>query len=112
MPAIDIGLLFIGREDWEGNDGSGVVMEDDYNTEAEAGGYARNFLEVVLHQLWEERFGRRRTTTKRTETSRDDEHEEERSARASRRRRCPRLARSADRWRRPRQGRAGRICRG
>ena len=37
MPAIDIGALFIGREDREGNDGSGVATEDDDNT-AEAGG--------------------------------------------------------------------------
>jgi hypothetical protein len=28
MPMIDIGALFIGREDWEGNDGSGVAKED------------------------------------------------------------------------------------
>ena len=40
------------------------------------GGYARDFLEVILRQLWEGRFGRRWTTTK-TETSRDDKHEED-----------------------------------
>jgi len=34
-------------------------------------------LEVILHRLWEGRFGRRRTTTKTTEMSRDDEHEED-----------------------------------
>ncbi len=28
MPAIDIGALFIGWEDREGNDGSGVTMEE------------------------------------------------------------------------------------
>jgi hypothetical protein len=40
MPVIDIGTLFIGREDWEGDDGSGVATEDDDDTEdAEAGGY-------------------------------------------------------------------------
>ena len=40
MPVIDIGALFIGREDWEGDDGSGVATEDDNDTEdAEAGGY-------------------------------------------------------------------------
>ena len=43
MPAIHIDALFIGREDREGNDGSGVTTEDDDNTDAEAGGYARNF---------------------------------------------------------------------
>ena len=48
MPAININALFIGREDREGDDGSGVTMEDDDDTDAEAGGYARNFLEVVL----------------------------------------------------------------
>jgi hypothetical protein len=26
MPVIDIGALFIGREDWEGDDGSGVAV--------------------------------------------------------------------------------------
>ena len=77
MPAIDIGALFIGREDRESNDGSGVATEDDDDTDAEAGGYAPDFLEVVLRQLWEGHFGRRRTTTKMTETSRDDEHEED-----------------------------------
>ena len=77
MPAIDIGALFIGREDWEGDDGSGIATEDDDNTDVEAGGYARDFLEVVLRRLWEGRFGRRRTTMKTTETSRDDEHEED-----------------------------------
>ena len=51
MPASDIGALFIQREDREGNDGSGIVTEDDNNTDAEAGGYARNFLEVVLRRL-------------------------------------------------------------
>ena len=41
MPVIDIGALFIGREDREGDDGSGVAMEDDDDTDTEAGGYAR-----------------------------------------------------------------------
>ncbi len=77
MPAIDIGALFIGREDREGDDGSGIATEDDDDTDVEAGGYARDFLEVVLRQLWEGRFGRRRTTMMTTETSRDDEHEED-----------------------------------
>jgi len=77
MPAIHIGALSIGREDREGNNGSGVATEDDDDTDAEAGGYARNFLEVVLRRLWEGRFGRNRTTTKTTETSRDDDHEED-----------------------------------
>jgi hypothetical protein len=77
MPAIHIGALFIGREDREGDNGSGVATEDDDDTDAESGGYARDFLEVVLRRLWEGRFRRRRTTTKTTETSRDDEHEED-----------------------------------
>ncbi len=77
MPAIDISALFIGREDQEGDDSSGIATEDDDNTEVEAGGYARDFLEVVLRRLWEGRFGRRKTSTKTTETSRDDEHEED-----------------------------------
>jgi hypothetical protein len=33
MPGIDIGALFIGREDREGNDGSGVETEDDDDTD-------------------------------------------------------------------------------
>jgi hypothetical protein len=77
MPAINISALFIGQEDREGDDNSGVVTEDDDDTNAEAVGYASNFLEVVLRRLWEGRFGRRRTTTKTMETSRDDEHEED-----------------------------------
>ena len=77
MPVIDIGALFIGREDREGDDGSGVATEDDDDTDAEAGGYARDFLEVILRQLWEGRFGKRRTTTKTMEMSRDNEHEED-----------------------------------
>ena len=77
MPAISISMLFIGQEDQEGNDGSGVTKEDDDDTDSEAGGCVRDFLEVVLRQLWEGRFGRRRTTTKITETSRDEEHEDD-----------------------------------
>ena len=77
MPAIDISALFIGREDREGDNGSDIATEDDDNTDVEAGGYARDFLEVVLRRLWEGCFGRRRMTTKTTETSRDDEHEED-----------------------------------
>ena len=77
MHAINIGTLFIGREDWEGEDGSGVATEDDDYTNAETGGYTRNFLEVVLRRLWEGRFGRWRRTMKTTETSRDDKHEED-----------------------------------
>jgi hypothetical protein len=41
MPLIDIGTLFIGREDREGDVGSSVVTEDDDDTDAEVGGYAR-----------------------------------------------------------------------
>jgi hypothetical protein len=73
---INIDELFIGREDWEGDDGSIVATEDDDDTDAEAGGYAHNFFEVILRRLWEGRFGRRTTTTKMTkttETSRDNE---------------------------------------
>jgi hypothetical protein len=77
MPVIDIGALFIGREDREGDDGSGVATEDDDHTDTEAGGYACDFLEVILCQLWEGRFGKRRTTTKTMEMSRDNEHEED-----------------------------------
>ena len=77
MPAIDIGLLFIGWEDREDDNGSGVTMEDDDDTDVEAGEYTLDFLEVVLRQLWEGRFGRRRTTMKTTERSRGDEHEED-----------------------------------
>jgi hypothetical protein len=40
MPVIEIGALFIEREDREGDDGSGVATEDDDDTDAEAGGYA------------------------------------------------------------------------
>ncbi len=49
MPVIDIGALFIGREDREGNDGSGVPTEDDNDTDAEAGGYTR-----LGRAFWEE----------------------------------------------------------
>ena len=77
MPAIDISALFIGREDWEGNDGRGVTTEDDDDTDAEAGGYARNFLEVLLRRLWEGHFRSRKTTMKMTEMIRDDEHKED-----------------------------------
>ena len=77
MPAINIGMLFIGREDWEGDVGSGVAMEDEDDTNAEAGGYMRDFLVIILCRLWVGHFGRRRMTTKSTETSRDDEHEED-----------------------------------
>jgi len=38
MPGIDIGVLFFGQEDREGNDGSGIATEDDDNTDMEAGG--------------------------------------------------------------------------
>ena len=37
-PVIDIGALFIGREDREGDDGSGIATEDDDDTNVEAGG--------------------------------------------------------------------------
>ncbi len=65
MPAIDIGALFIGQENREGGDGSGIVTEDDDDTNVEAGGYAHDFLEVVLRQLWKGHFGRRMLDTPR-----------------------------------------------
>ena len=37
MPGIDIGALFIGREDREGDNGSGVATEDDDDTDVEVG---------------------------------------------------------------------------
>ena len=64
MPAIHIDALFIGQEDQEGDNSSGVAMEDDEDTDAEAGGYAHNFLEVILRQLCEGHIGRRRMTMK------------------------------------------------
>ena len=73
----DIGALFIGREDREGNDGSGIATEDEDDTDTEAVGYASDFLEVILRQLWEGRFGKRRTTTKTTEMSGDNNHDED-----------------------------------
>ena len=58
MPAIDAGALFIGREEQEGNDGSGVTMEDDADADAEAVEYVREYLEVAQPTLggafWEE----------------------------------------------------------
>jgi hypothetical protein len=66
MPVIDIGALFIGREDREGDDGSGVATEDDDDTDAEAGGYAR------LGRAFREE-----EDETKTETSRDDEHEKD-----------------------------------
>jgi hypothetical protein len=66
MPVMDIGALFIGREDREDNDGSGVAAEDDDDTDAEVGGT----------RAWAGRFGRRRMTPK-LETSRENEHEED-----------------------------------
>jgi hypothetical protein len=38
MHAINICALFIGREDWEGDDSRGIATEDDDDTNAEAGG--------------------------------------------------------------------------
>jgi len=54
-----------------------VAREDNDDTDAEAGGYERNFLEVVLLRLWEGRFGRMRTAMKMTETSRVNKHKED-----------------------------------
>jgi hypothetical protein len=41
MPVINIGALFIGRENREGENGSGDATEDDDDTDAEAGGFGR-----------------------------------------------------------------------
>ena len=38
MPGINIGVLFIGREDREGNNDSSVATEDDDDTDVEAWG--------------------------------------------------------------------------
>ena len=48
MPAIDVGTLFIGWEEREGNNGTGVVTEDDDDANAEVGEYAHDFLEIAL----------------------------------------------------------------
>ena len=42
---------FIGWEDLEGDNGNSVRMEDDDFSDAEAGEYACNFLEVAIHRL-------------------------------------------------------------
>jgi hypothetical protein len=58
MPAIDVGALFIGREEREGNNGSGVTTEDDDDADAKVVEYARDYLEVAQPTLggafWEE----------------------------------------------------------
>ena len=64
-------------EEREGNDGSGVATEDNDDTDAEAGEYACDFLDVTLSQLWEGRFGRRTTTAKTMEMSGEDKHKED-----------------------------------
>ena len=76
MPTINIGALFIGWEEWEGNNARGVATEDN-DADAEAGEYAHDFLEVALSRLWEGLFGRRTTTAKTMNTSRDNKHEED-----------------------------------
>jgi hypothetical protein len=48
MPTIDVSALLIGREEREGDNGSGVATEDDGDADAEVGEYACNFLEVAL----------------------------------------------------------------
>jgi hypothetical protein len=105
MPVIDIGALFIGREDREGDDGSGVATEDDNDTDAEAGGYVG---QSVLGGGGRQRRRRRAGTTSTKKTSRRGQSSRC-SARGSRRHRCPWLTRSADRRMQPRRGRAGRI---
>ena len=44
---------FIGRNDWEGNNGNSVAMEDDDDAyaDADAGEYTCDFLKVALRQL-------------------------------------------------------------
>jgi len=44
---------FIGREDWEGDNGNIVTTEDDSgdDADAEGGDYACDFLEVMLRRL-------------------------------------------------------------
>jgi len=44
MPVINIGAMFIGWEDQEGNDGSSVATDYDNKADAEVGEYAHNFL--------------------------------------------------------------------
>ena len=63
MPVINVGALFIGREEQEGNDGSGMATEDDKD--------------AALSQFWEGIFGRRATTAKTIKMSRDNEHKED-----------------------------------
>ena len=41
------------------------------------GGYQRDFLEVILHRLWEGPFRRMRMAMKMPEMSRDNKHEED-----------------------------------
>ena len=76
MPVVNVGELFIGWEEQEGDDGSSIMTEEDNDVNAEAREYARDYLEIALSQLWEGLFGRRTTTAKTMETSRDDKHEE------------------------------------
>jgi len=44
MPVIDASTLFIGQEEREDNDGSGVATEDDDCADTEAGEYMHDFL--------------------------------------------------------------------
>jgi hypothetical protein len=77
MPAIDIGALFIGRGDQEGNNGSGVVMEYDDDIDAKTGGVRAPFLGGRPPPTLGRAFREERMTTKTTEMSRDDEHKED-----------------------------------
>ena len=56
--AINVGALFIGREEREGDNGSGVGSEDDDDIDAEAGEYAHDFLDRTQPTLggafWQE----------------------------------------------------------
>ena len=69
MPAIDIGALFIGWEDWEGNDRSGIVTEDDDDTNPEWRLSSADFGKGVLEGGGRQQRRRRRagtTSTKKT----------------------------------------------
>ena len=59
MPAIHISALFIGQEDWEDDNSSGVATEYDDNTDVEAWGVRTRFLgghppPTLGRAFWEE----------------------------------------------------------
>jgi hypothetical protein len=77
MPAINIGTLFIGQEDWEGDDGSGVATEDDNDTDTEAGGVRARFLGGHPSPTLGGAFREDEDGNEMMETSRDNKHEED-----------------------------------